>query len=89
MTDVSILFKKTLSLEQLETEVGAFENLQGPLKALDRTNDKTVASYKLGKRPTPTIKLMLAGPIPSGFKEVCRGPVWILSQQQNVIAIRK
>ncbi len=89
MTDISVLFKKTLSLEMLEIEVGAFENLQGPLKALDRTNAKTVGTYKLGRRPTPTVKLMLAGPVPSGFTKVCEGPVWIVSQKQDVMAIRK
>jgi hypothetical protein len=89
MADISVSFSKTLSLETLETEVAAFENLQGPLKALDRTDSKSIAIYKLGRRPTPTVKLMLAGPVPTGFTKVCEGPVWIVSQKQNVMAIRK
>jgi hypothetical protein len=89
MTDITILFAKKLSLKQLETEIGAFENLQGPLKALDRTDAKTAATYKLGRRPKPTVELMVAGPVPAGFSKVCEGPVWILSQAQTVMAIRK
>jgi hypothetical protein len=89
MTDISILFSKTLSLEALQTEIAAFENLQGPLKALDRTADKSVGTFKFGRRPKPTVELRLQGPIPNGYVEVCRGPVFVVGQPQAVMALRK
>ena len=89
MADIPVSFKKTLSLETLENEVAAFENLQGPLKALDRTNDKSIAVYKLGRRPIPTVTLKVAGEVPGGYTKVCEGPVWIESQRKTVMALRK
>ncbi|MEA3060398.1 MAG: hypothetical protein QOJ94_179, partial [Sphingomonadales bacterium] len=64
-------------------------NLQGPLKAIDRTDAKTAATYTLGRRPKPTVELRLAGPVPTGYTKVCEGPAWILSQPQTIMAIRK
>lgn len=89
MTDITILFKNTLSLAQLQTEVAAFENLQGPVTEIGRTDAKTAVVYKLGRRPIPTVKLSLAGPVPTGYTKVCDGQAWILGQHQAIMALRK
>lgn len=95
MTDETIdigttmLFEKSLSLQDLETEVAAYEKNVGPLTALGRTADQSAATYKPGRRPKPAVELRAGSTAPEGYKAVCKGHVWILGQPQDVIAIRK
>lgn len=92
MTDdagTTMLFAKTLSLDGLETEVAAYEKNIGPLIALGRTADESAATYKPGRRPRPAVELRTGSTVPTGYKSVCTGHVWILGEPQDVIAIRK
>ncbi len=88
MSERRKLFRKTLNLTDLETEVAAFEAI-GPLTKLDRTEQKTVGVYTQGAPPTNPVELRPGTTVDGGYEEVCRGRVWITSQAQDVIAIRK
>jgi hypothetical protein len=91
MTDRVKLFDKQLSLATLQEQIGTTESLLGPLKALDHSPDKTAATYKVGARPKPVVELRkkAGNSVPDGYVKVCEGTVWILSQLQEIIAIRK
>lgn len=93
MSEKSVKFDKGHSLEQLDNGVARYEGKYGPLKALDHTTSKTVATYDRDVAPDERVRLVLKvgdqAVVAAEDELVCEGTVWILDGETAVVAVRK